>query len=165
MAFVTNSLNFPNLTNKSTPVSGDILLIADSAAANALKQITIGTLPFAPVAGALIVNITASTQQLAKDTVYFVNYTGGQCVLTLPTAVNSTQGDFIIIIGGESNTANYQIAQNALQQIRSLNQLTTAGVGGTLTSTTAFDWCILRCDAFTGGLTWAVQTYGNFTGV
>ena len=164
MAFVTNSLNFPNLTVKSTPVSGDILLIADSAASNALKQITIGTLPFAPVAGAAIVNVTTATQQLVKDTVYFVNYTGGQCVLTLPTAVNSVQGDFIIIIGGESNTANYQIAQNALQQIRSLNQLTTAGITGTLTSTTAFDWCILRCDALTGGLTWAVQTYGNFTG-
>lgn len=164
MAFVTNPLNFPNLTVKSTPTTSDVLLISDAAASSALKQVTIGSLPFAPLAGAAIVNVTAATQQLVKDTVYFVNYTGGQCVLTLPTAANSAQGDFILIIGGESNTATFQIAQNALQQIRALNQLTTAGITGSLTSTTFFDWALLRCDAFTGGLTWAVNTNGNFVG-
>lgn len=165
MAFVTNSLNFPNLTNKATPVGADILLIADSAASNALKQCLISSLPFAPLAGGTIVNVTAATQALVKGSIYFVNYTGGTCVLTLPAAASSAQGDEIIVYGGESNTANFQIAQNASQQIRSLNQLTTAGVGGTLTSTTAFDQVILRCDALSGGLTWAATCYGNFTGV
>lgn len=164
MAFYTNSLNFPNLTSKASPVAADIILIADSASGDVPKQATIGSLPFAPLGGATVVNITAATQAMASDTIYFVNYTGGQCVLTLPTAVNSHQGDLIVIIGGESNTTTYQIAQNALQQIRVLNQLTTAGIGGTLTSTTAFDWCVLRCDALAGGLTWAAMTNGNFNG-
>lgn len=163
MSFYTNSLNFPNLTVKSTPTSSDILLIADAAASNIPKQCTIGSLPFAPVSGASIVNVTASTQALAKDTVYFVNYTGGQCVLTLPAAAGSTQGDFIWVIGGEANTAAFQIASNALQQIRSLNQTTTAGTG-TFTGTTAFDTVLLRCDALTGGLTWSAMTFGNFIG-
>lgn len=165
MAFYTNSLNFPNLTSKATPTTSDIIMIADAAASDIPKQITIGSLPFAPLSGSAVVNVTASTQQLAKDTIYFVNYTGGQCVLTLPTAVNSAQGDLIYVVGGESNTTTFQIAQNALQQIRVLNQLTTAGTGGSLTSTTAFDWVILRCDALAGGLTWAAMTNGNFNGV
>ena len=165
MAFVTNSLNFPNLTSKATPTTSDVLLISDAAASSALKQITIGTLPFAPLAGSAIVNVTASTQAMVKDTTYFVNYTGGACTLTLPAAASSSQGDIIYVRGGEANTAGYIIAQNALQSIRSLNQVTTVGVGGTLTSTTNFDWIILVCDALTGGLTWTCQTYGNFNGV
>ena len=44
MAFVTNSLNFPNLSTKSTPVAADLLLIADSAASNALKQATLSSI-------------------------------------------------------------------------------------------------------------------------
>ena len=165
MAFVTNSLNFPNLTSKATPVGADLLMISDSAASSALKQITISSLPFAPAAGATIVNVTAATQALAKDTIYFVNYTGGVCVLTLPAAAGSAQGDFVWIIGGESASNPFQIAQNASQQIRSLNQLTTAGVGGSLTATTNFDSILLRCDALSGGLTWTSFTMGSFNGV
>lgn len=162
MPFYTNSLNFPNLTVKATPVAADILLIADSAAANEPKQITVGTLPFAPIAGFTTFNVTAATQQLVKNSLYVVNYTGGVCVLTLPTAVNSAQGDTIIVMGGESASNPFQIAQNASQFIRSLNQTTTPGT--TLTATTNFDLVILRCDAFTGGLSWAAQTHGNFSG-
>lgn len=61
MAFVTNSLNFPNLTAKGTPVSADLVMIADSAASNSIKQATVGNLPFVQLAGstmtgALILN-------------------------------------------------------------------------------------------------------------
>lgn len=163
MAFVTNSLNFPNLSVKITPTTSDVLLISDAADSSALKQITVGTLPFAPLSGAAIVNVTAATQQLAKDTVYFVNYTSGVCVLTIPAAVDSVQGDFILIIGGESASNPFQIAVNASQQLRCLDQLTTATTG-TLTATTNFDWALLRCDALSGGLTWTVMTNGNFNG-
>ena len=45
MAFVSNSLNFPNLTSKASPTTSDILLISDQAASGALKQCTIGSLP------------------------------------------------------------------------------------------------------------------------
>lgn len=165
MAFYTNSLNFPNLTSKATPIGADILLLADSAAGNIPKQCLVSSLPFVPSAGGLIVNVTAATQALAKDTIYFVNYTGGQCVLTLPAAAGSAQGDYIWIIGGEAASNPFQIAQNASQQIRSLNQLTTAGVSGTFTGTTNFDTVLLRCDALSGGLTWTAFTMGNFNGV
>lgn len=40
MAFITNALNFPNLTAKTAPVGADLLMIADSAASNALKNVT-----------------------------------------------------------------------------------------------------------------------------
>jgi hypothetical protein len=41
MAFVTNNLDFPNLTVKGTPVGADLVLIADSAASNEIKQATV----------------------------------------------------------------------------------------------------------------------------
>lgn len=40
MAFISNTLNFPNLTAKASPIGADILMLADSAAANAVKQCT-----------------------------------------------------------------------------------------------------------------------------
>lgn len=161
--FVTNSLNFPNLTSKASPVGADILLIADSAAGNAVKQCLISSLPFAPVVGGAIVNVTTSTQQLAKETTYFVNYTGGVCTLTVPTTANSAQGDWILIIGGESASNPFVLGVNATQQFRCLNQTTTVTTG-TLTASTNFDWALLRCDALSGGLTWAAWTNNSFTG-
>jgi len=41
MAFVSSSNGFSGLTVKSVPVGADLILIADSAAGNALKQTTI----------------------------------------------------------------------------------------------------------------------------
>lgn len=77
---VNNSLNFPNLTTKTTPVTGDIGLIADSAASNVIKQATLGTFPGIPAGsflagGALIAampgalsitNSNTQTQSLAS---------------------------------------------------------------------------------------------------
>jgi hypothetical protein len=40
----------PSLTSKTTPVSGDILMIADSAASNSWKRITVGSLPSSSLA-------------------------------------------------------------------------------------------------------------------
>src|SRR5690348_13935992 len=159
--FITNALNFPNNPTKASPTGSDAILLSDAADSNKLKKALLNTLPFAPLAGGSIVNVTTSTQQLAKDTVYFVNYTGGVCVLTLPTAVNSAQGDWILVIGGESASNPFQLQANALQSFRCLDQLGTAA--GTLTATTNFDWCMLRCDALTGGLTWATSTNNSFT--
>lgn len=165
MAFVSNSLDLPNLTNKSTPVSGDILLISDSAGGNALKQCTIGTLPFAPLAGAAVVNVTGSTQAMAADTVYFVNYvTASACTLTLPSG--APQGAFIYIIGGESVGAAWIVAQLALQSIRVISQVTTVGTGGSLTAANKFNSILLRCDDAAGtGLFWSAFTMGSFNGV
>jgi hypothetical protein len=164
MAFYSNALDFPNLSSKATPVSADIIMIADSAASDAPKQCTIGSLPFAPISGSTIVNVTGSTQALAVDTTYFVNYVGGACTLTLPSG--AAQGAFIDIIGGEAATAGFIIAQLALQSIRVIDQITTVGTGGTLTAANTFNSISLRCDALSGGLTWtATKTMGSFAGV
>jgi hypothetical protein len=165
MAFYSNALDFPNLTSKTTPVGADILMIADSAAANVPKQITISSLPFAPATGSLVVNVTSATQAMAVETTYFVNYTGGVCTLTLPAL--APQGAFINIIGGEAVSNAWVVAQLALQTVRIIDQVTTAGVTGTLTAANKFNSITLTCDDAGGtGLTWsATKTMGSFAGV
>ncbi len=165
--FWGNSLNFANLTVKSAPIGADSILIADSTTSPAgqPKQTLISDLPFAPASGANVVNVTASTQAMAINTVYFVNYTGGACTLTLPTAASSVQGSEIEIVGSQANTAGFIIAQAASQFIAFGNQNTTAGTGGSLTSGTAFDSIRLRASNATGGLCWSVvEAVGNFSG-
>lgn len=164
MAFYSNSLNFPNLTSKATPVGADIIMIGDSAAGNIPKQCLISSLPFAPSAGLSIVNVTAATQALAKNSCYFVNYTGGACTLTLPAAGSSTQGDEIEVIGGESATNPFVLAANASQQFRMVDQTTTATTG-TLTAVTNYASLLMRCSSFSGGLVWTVvRTMSSFAG-
>lgn len=164
MAFYSNALNFPNLTNKASPTSSDIILIADAAASNIPKQCTIGSLPFAPAAGGSIVNVTASTQAMAIDTTYIVNYTGGVCTLTLPTAVTSTQGAFIKIRGGEAASNPFVIAANASQQMRMVDQTTTATTG-TLTAYNIYCDIDLECTSASNGLMWkVVHSMGSFAG-
>lgn len=164
MAFYSNALDFPNLTVKGTPTTSDILMIADAAASNVPKQITIGSLPFAPLAGGAVVNVTSATQAMAVDTTYIVNYAGGVCTLTLPST--AAQGSFINIIGGESISNAYVIAQNASQTIRVIDQITTTGVGGSLTAANKFNSIALVCDDASGNNAWsAVRTMGSFAGV
>jgi len=168
MSFVSSSVGFPGLSVKSVPVSGDLLLIADSAAGNALKQITVGTLPFAPAGGAAFVNVTSATQAMAINTRYFVNYTGGQCVLTLPTVASTTQNSFVEIIGGAANTVGFQIAQLATQLVLFLAGTTTTGTGGSLTSPGPYDSIMLMCTQNSGFTTWTVTevcSQGGFAGV
>lgn len=164
MAFYSNSLNFPNLTVKGSPVGADTILIADSAGGGAPKQALISTLPFAPLGGSTIVNVTSATQAMAIDTTYFVNYVGGACTLTLPSAASSSQGAFIAIRGGESAVAAFVLASNASQQMRMLGNLTTA-TSGTLTADGIYDSITLECNSLSGGLVWnVVNTMGSFNG-
>jgi hypothetical protein len=41
MATPQNSIGFPNLTVKSTPVGADLILLADSASSNTVVQATV----------------------------------------------------------------------------------------------------------------------------
>lgn len=157
MAFYSNSLNFPNLTVKAAPVGADIILIADSAAANQPKQSLISTLPFAPLGGSTIVNVTTATQAMVIDATYFVNYVGGACTLTLPTVGTSAQGTFVKIRGGESAVAPFVIAANTTQQMRMFGNLTTVSTG-TLTMDGIFDSITLEATSLTGGIVWDVVT-------
>src|SRR5690348_16457363 len=60
MAFVTNSLNFPNLPSKASPVGADLFMLADSADSNKLKQATLTSMLAAAAAGALTKVATAT---------------------------------------------------------------------------------------------------------
>lgn len=164
MAFVSNSLDFPNLTNKATPVSADILLLGDSAAGNSVKECTVGSLPYSPAGGSTAVDVTAATQAMSVNTSYYVDYAGGICTLTLPSA--APFNSFVQIIGGEAASNAFVIAQLASQKIRIVDQTTTTGITGTLTASNKFNSLTLRCnDAAGTGLTWsAVVTMGSFAG-
>lgn len=166
MAFVTNSLDFPNLTSKATPISADILLLADTAAGNLLKQCTVGSLPFAPIGGSGTGTVNASTQAMAIDTTYFVVYAGGVCTLTLPAAASSPLNSFVQIIGIGAISNPYVIAQNALQSIQFGSVVTTVGITGSLTADNKFYSLTLVCADTAGtGLTWTARNViGSFTG-
>lgn len=163
-SFWTNALDFPNLSVKGSPIGADSIIIADSTTSPAgePKQALISTLPFAPLGGSTTVNVTGSTQAMAIDTTYYVNYTGGACTLTLPSG--APQGAIITIVGGEANTAGYIVAQLASQTIRCLDKLTTSGVSGTLTGVTGFETLVLRCDDASAGHAWTATTFGSFSG-
>lgn len=162
-AVYSNSLNLFNLTLKASPVSADLVPLGDSAVTGVpLKQTTVGAIVALAEAGA-VVNVTTATQPMVANTTYFVNYTGGACTLTLPTAATSPQGTFVEIIGGEANTAGFIIAENTSQTIRMFANLTTA-TSGSLTTPGAFDTLRIVCDATSSGLTWNVtrsQTSGS----
>lgn len=156
-AVYSNPLNLFNITVKSTPTTSDLLPIGDAAVTGVpLKQVTIGSLPFAP-AGGNVVSFTTSTEAMAINTRYYVNYTGGAATLTLPLAASSPLGTFVEIRGGEANTAGYIIALNTSQQIRCFGNVTTV-TSGTITMPGAFDSIRIECDATSGGLTWTVTS-------
>lgn len=159
----SNALNLFNLTVKSTPIGADLVPIGDSAVTGVpLKQATISSI--LAIAGlGNVVNVTASTQAMAVDTTYYVNYTGGACTLTVPTAVTSAQGSWVQIRGGEANTAPFVLALNASQQFRNFATLGTATTG-TITVPGNFDSIRLECDSLSGGLIYTVvnsQTSGS----
>lgn len=151
----SNPLNLFNLTVKTTPIGADLVPIGDSAVTGVpLKQATINSILAIAELGN-VVNITASTQATVINTRYYVNYTGGVCTVTVPTAATSSQGSWIEVRGGEANTAPFVLALNASQQFRMFGTLGTA-TSGTLTMAGNFDCIRLECDALSGGLTWAV---------
>src|ERR1700679_2762215 len=101
-AVYSNALNLFNLTSKASPVGTDLIPLGDSAVTGIpLKQATLSSV-IALAATGTIVNVTASTQAMAVNTTYYVDYTGGACTLTLPTAASSPQGSYVQIRGGEA---------------------------------------------------------------
>lgn len=154
-AVYSNPLNLFNLTVKSTPVGADLVPLGDSAVTGVpLKQATLTSIIALAGAGA-IANVTASTQAMAVNTTYYVNYTGGACTLTLPSAASSSQGAWVQIRGGEANTSGYIVALNTSQTIRMFSNSTTTTTGS-LTMPGNFDSIRIECDATSGGLTWNV---------
>lgn len=103
-------------------------------------------------------NLVSINSTLASNTGYFAVAPGGALILALPAV--SKLGDTIIV--SLDGAASFMISQGAGQQIRLGNQATTAGVGGSLTTTQQGDTLTLVCK--TANLTWSViAAEGNFT--
>lgn len=105
-------------------------------------------------------DVTGTTQTLAVANGY-ASDNAGTVTFTLPAT--AAFGDCIKIVGKQGQ---WTIAQNAGQQIRFGNAQTTAGVGGSLSSTDTGDCITLRC--ITGGAStiWRAEAWvGNLNPV
>lgn len=84
--------------------------------------------------GVNVVEVTTSTQALAVDTKYIINYTGGLCTLTLPSTF--ALGDEIQIMG--LSAGGWTIVENASQNIR-IGSVVTTTTTGSLSSSNRYD--------------------------
>lgn len=103
-------------------------------------------------------NTISASQGLVVNNGYICTAPGGALALSLPAV--SALGDIIeVTLDG---SASFSITQGAGQQIRMGNQATTAGVGGSLTTTQQGDTIKMVCQ--TANLKWNVlSTMGNLT--
>lgn len=115
-----------------------------------------GTITISATSGVVTWQRISASQTLVIDNGYICVSPGGALVLPLPAV--SAIGDMIeITLDGATS---FQITQAAGQQIRIGNQSTTAGVGGSLTSTQQGDSLRLVCSL--ANLSWNVlSSMGN----
>lgn len=108
------------------------------------------------------VNVTGTTQAIATNTGYIAN-NAAQVVFTLPLTANL--GDTFYITGnGSAGTAGWQLKQNAGQQVFFGSTSTTAGTGGSLTSTNQLDSIRAVCVTAGTNTVWnIIGSIGNIT--
>lgn len=120
-------------------VSGNLLKAADTA----------GTVQDSGIAATSVATaitsstVTTSTQTAAVNNRYYVNYAGGQCVFTLPTATGTNA--IVEIIGiTTASTSGWKANAQSTDKIEFTNTL--GALGGSLTSTagSATDCATLR---------------------
>lgn len=103
------------------------------------------------------VDVTGTTQAMLVN-VGYLSDNAGLVTMTLP----STAAQFSIIRVAGKGAGGWKIAQNASQTIQIGNQITTAGTGGSLASTNAFDALEIMCTTTNNG--WVVLSgWGNIT--
>lgn len=110
------------------------------------------------VIGSIIINwnVVSTNQVGASNNGYVFVAPGGALTISLP-AVSSVGDEFIVTLDGATS---FQITQGAGQQIRLGNLATTAGVGGSITSTQQGDTLTMVCSV--ANLRWNVlSSMGN----
>jgi hypothetical protein len=119
------------VTLKGTPVSGDLLLIEDSAAANAKKRITVGSLPSGGGGGSGLLEVMRATEVDSQGTLSSTALRGG---LIIPAAdITVTTCHFSVQqAGGGGSTAGVGIYDS------SGNLVTNGSATGISTSTTGY---------------------------
>lgn len=135
--------------------------------ANTLEILGVGTILTTGSGNTITIESTTSgvswqtisaSQALDVDTGYICVAPGGALILSLPAV--SVLGDTIeITLDGSTS---FSVTQGAGQQIRFGNQATTAGVGGSITSTQQGDSIRMVCQ--TANLKWnIISSIGNPT--
>jgi hypothetical protein len=97
--------------------------------------------------GLSYVNVSGTTQAMAVNTIYGAN-NSSLVTLTLPTT--AAAGTIISVAG--INSGGWSVAQNAGQNIQIGNVSTTAGTGGSVSSSNRYDSIQLIC--VTANTTW-----------
>jgi hypothetical protein len=117
-----------------------------------------GTITISATATTFTWSTISASQTLDVNNGYIAIAPGGALSLALPAV--SAVGDTIeVTLDGSTSIA---ITQSAGQQIRLGNQATTAGVGGSLTSTQQGDTLRMVCSV--ANLKWNIlSSMGNFT--
>lgn len=115
-----------------------------------------------PAGGVNWVNVTTTTQTIAPNTGYIAD-NAAQVVFTLPAT--AALGDTFYITGnGTAGIAGWKLAQNAGQQIYFGSTITTAGTGGSLTSTNQLDSIRAVCVVAGASTIWnIISSIGNIT--
>lgn len=101
--------------------------------------------------------VTTTTANIEIDTGIFIN-NAGLVTLTLPIAANVGDTMFIYSI----SSGGWKIEQNASQNIRLGNSITTTGVGGSLASTDIGDGIGIVCSADNASFV-VTEMVGNLT--
>lgn len=118
-----------------------------------------GTITVAGVGGGLTWSVVTGTTQAAAVNNGYIANNAGQVVITLPAV--SAVGD-IVSATGINNATGWKIAQNAGNQVFFGTTSTTAGAGGSLTSTATRDAIQLLCTSTSAN--WQVlSSIGNIT--
>ena len=103
-------------------------------------------------------NTITASQMLVVNNGYICISPGGALALQLP-AVSSLGDEIKIVLDGSTS---FSVTQGAGQSIRLANAVTTAGAGGSLTTTQQGDTLLLVCQ--TANLKWNVlSSIGNLT--
>ncbi len=153
LAAATNG-QLPIGSTGADPVLAAITAGAGISVTNGAGSITIAAIDTASTWSTITANQTA-----AVNNGYFINK-AGTLALLLPAA--SAVGDVVEVVNINTATGT-QVTQGAGQQIFIGSTNTTAGAGGSLTSTALGDTLRLVCQ--TANLTWYVvgSPYGNWT--
>jgi len=153
----------------SLPLTNGQLAIGSTGADPVAATLTAGTgMSITNGAGSITLNalgggltwtvVTGTSQAGASNNGYIAN-NAGMVTVTLPAT--SAVGD-ILAVTGINNATGWRIAQNAGNQIFFGNTNTTAGAGGSLTSTATRDTVFLLCTS-TNANWQVIDSIGNIT--
>lgn len=158
--FAVTSL--PLLSNGTIPIGGaggpvaaNLIAGTGMTIVNGPNSITLN----ASSAGFTWNNVTSGPVTLVAENGYFIN-SGSLITLVLPSIASSNLGDTIKIIG--LGAGGWTITQLALEQINVAGDSTTAGIGGSVSSTNRGD-CIELVYSPTSGLWVAEDFVGNLS--